>query len=238
MIQAFVLGALAQSSLILSGLLPYVMRIPDRVIGILAGVGAGALISAVAFDLVPEADVLPTIESAVWLIVGALVFIVLDRIVEERFGGEGGEDGGGGGGGSALGIVLGSVVDGVPESLIFGIQIAGGLPISVAFLAAVIVSNIPQALAPSADLKTAGWSAAKMTAMWGSVVLACGVAAVIGFVIASNLDDATGARAAALAAGGLLAMLTNSLIPFAYEKGGAPAGFATVIGFGAALGMT
>lgn len=235
MIQAFVLGALAQSSLILSGLLPYVMRIPDRAIGILAGVGAGALISAVAFDLVPEADVLPTVESALWLLVGALVFIVLDRIVEERFGGEGG---GGSGGGSALGIVLGSVVDGVPESLIFGIQIAGGLPISVAFLAAVIVSNIPQALAPSADLKTAGWSAMKMTAMWGSVVLACGVAAVLGFAIASNLDDATGARAAALAAGGLLAMLTNSLIPFAYEKGGAPAGFATVIGFGVALGMT
>jgi ZIP family zinc transporter len=233
-IQAFVLGALAQSSLILSGLLPYIMRIPDRVIGILAGVGAGALISAVAFDLVPEADVLPSVESALWLLVGATVFIVLDRIVEERFGSEGG----GGSGGSALGIVLGSVVDGVPESLIFGIQIASGLPISVAFLAAVIVSNIPQALAPSADLKTAGWSAMKMTAMWGSVVLACGVAAVIGFAIASNLDDATGARAAALAAGGLLAMLTNSLIPFAYEKGGAPAGFATVIGFGVALAMT
>jgi ZIP family zinc transporter len=233
-IQAFVLGALAQSSLILSGLLPYVMRIPDRVIGILAGVGAGALISAVAFDLVPEADVLPSVESALWLLVGATVFIVLDRIVEERFGSEGG----GGSGGSALGIVLGSVVDGVPESLIFGIQIASGLPISVAFLAAVIVSNIPQALAPSAELKTAGWSALKMTAMWGSVVLACGVAAVVGFAIASNLDDATGARAAALAAGGLLAMLTNSLIPFAYEKGGAPAGFATVIGFGVALAMT
>jgi ZIP family zinc transporter len=233
-IQAFVLGALAQSSLILSGLLPYVMRIPDRVIGILAGVGAGALISAVAFDLVPESDVLPTVESAMWLLIGALIFIVLDRIVEQRFGGEGGS----GGGGSALGIVLGSVVDGVPESLIFGIQIAGGLPISIAFLAAVIVSNIPQALAPSADLKTSGWSAVRMTGMWGAVVIACGLAAVLGFVIASNIDDATGARAAAIAAGGLLAMLTNSLIPFAYEKGGAPAGFATVVGFGVALAMT
>ncbi|HET9345705.1 MAG TPA: hypothetical protein VFO05_08385 [Candidatus Limnocylindrales bacterium] len=233
MIQAFVLGALAQSSLILSGLLPYVMRIPDRVIGILAGVGAGALISAVAFDLVPEADVLPTVESALWLLVGAVIFIGLDGVVERRFGGEGE-----GGGGGALGIVLGSVVDGVPESVIFGIQIAGGLPISIAFLAAVLVSNVPQALAPSAELKTSGWSAARMTGMWGAVVLACGLAAVLGFVIASNLDDATGARAAAIAAGGLLAMLTNSLIPFAYAKGGAPAGFATVVGFGVALAMT
>jgi zinc transporter, ZIP family len=77
-----------------------------------------------------------------------------------------------------------------------------------------------------------------MTAMWGSVVLGCGIAAALGFVIADNMADATGARAAALAAGGLLAMLTNSLIPFAYEKGGAGAGFATVVGFGVALAMT
>jgi zinc transporter, ZIP family len=230
-VQAFVLGALAQSSLILSGLLPYVMAIPERVIGILAGLGAGALISAVAFDLVPEADVVPVVETAVWFLLGAVLFIGLDRVVEERFGGDGG-------GGGAMGIVLGSVVDGVPESVIFGIQIAGGMPISVAFLAAVLVSNIPQALAPSADLKAAGWSVARMTAMWGSVVVACGVAALLGFVGADATGDATGARAASLAAGGLLAMLTNSLIPFAYKKGGAAAGFATVIGFGVALAMT
>lgn len=230
MIQAFLLGALAQSSLILSGLLPYVARIPDRFVGILAGFGAGALISAVAFDLVPEADVVPRFESSLWLLGGAILFIGLDRVVESRFGE--------GGGAGALGIVLGAVVDGVPESLIFGIQLAGGLPISVAFLAAVIVSNIPQALAPSADLRTSGWSAGRMTAMWGSVVLGCGIAAALGFVIADNMADATGARAAALAAGGLLAMLTNSLIPFAYEKGGAGAGFATVVGFGIALAMT
>jgi ZIP family zinc transporter len=230
MLQAFALGAVAQSSLILSGLLPYAVRIPDRIVGILAGFGAGALIAAIAFDLVPEADVLPTSESALWLLIGALVFILADKAIEDRFGA--------GGGAGALGIVLGAVVDGVPESLIFGIQLAGGLPISVAFLAAVMVSNVPQALAPSADLKASGWRIGRMAAMWGSVVLACGIASVIGYVVADSVDDATGARAAALAGGGLLAMLTNSLVPFAYEKGGPSAGLATVVGFGIALGMT
>lgn len=229
MLQAFALGAVAQSSLILSGLLPYVLRIPDRVIGILAGIGAGALVSAVAFDLTPEADVLPTVETALWILVGAAIFIIADRVIEQRFG-EGGSAG-------ALGIVLGSVVDGIPESLIFGIQIGTGTTISTAFLAAVFVSNIPQAIAPSADLKASGWGALRMTALWGSVVLACGVAASLGF-IGGNVDDATGARAAAIAIGGLLAMLTNSLIPFAYAKGGALAGMATVIGFVGALAMT
>jgi ZIP family zinc transporter len=74
--------------------------------------------------------------------------------------------------------------------------------------------------------------------MWGSVVIACGIASTLGYAVAVTLDDATGARAAALAGGGLLAMLTNSLVPFAYERGGAAAGLATVIGFGVALGMT
>ena len=230
MIQAFLLGAVAQSSLVLSGLLPYVLRIPDRAVGLLAGVGAGALISAVAFDLVPEANAIPELAVAGWLLVGAATFIVLDRFIDRRFGG-GGEAG-------PLGIVLGAILDGIPESVIFGIQIATGQPITLAFLAAVIVSNVPQALAPSADLKADGWSIWRVTAMWGSVVLACGVAASAGYLVATTFDaEGIGAAAAALAAGGLLAMLTDSLIPFAYEKGGIGAGFATVVGFVAALAM-
>jgi ZIP family zinc transporter len=236
MLQAFALGAIAQSSLLLSGLLPFVVRIPDRIVGILAGLGAGALIGAVAFDLVPEA--ISGAEVALWFLVGAGIFLVADRIIEQRFGG-GGEgheaDGDDEGAGGPLGIVLGSVVDGVPESLIFGIQLAAGVPISIAFLAAVFVSNVPQALAPSADLIRSGWKAGRMIAMWGAVVVACGIASAIGWLAATNVDTVTGARAAAIAAGGLLAMLTGSLVPFAYAKGGSGAALGTVVGFCASL---
>ena len=103
MLQAFALGAIAQSSLLLSGIVPFFLRIPDRIIGILAGFGAGALLAAVAFDLVPEA--ISVAEVAIWFFVGALIFIIADRIIEARFGGEGGGDGG-----SPLGVVLGSVL--------------------------------------------------------------------------------------------------------------------------------
>ena len=231
MIEAFLFGAIAQSSLVLSGWLPYFVRIPERIVGLLAGIGAGALISAVAFGLIPETHILAQIDSAAWLLLGAIVFIVLDRFVDRRLGSDSS--------GGPLGIVLGAVIDGIPESVIFGIQIASGAPISVAFLAAVIVSNVPQALAPSADLKKSGWKIGRMTMMWGSVVLACAVASSLGFVVASSMDARdVGARAAAIAAGGLLAMLTDSLIPFAYDKGGIGAGFATVVGFVAALAIT
>jgi ZIP family zinc transporter len=233
MLQAFALGAIAQSSLLLSGILPFVVRIPDRIVGILAGIGAGALIAAVAFDLVPESISLA--EVALWFLVGAGIFLVADRVIEERFGGA---DGDGDAGGSPLGIVLGSVVDGVPESLIFGIQLAAGVPISIAFLAAVFVSNVPQALAPSAELIAGGWKPGRMIGMWGAVVVACGVAATLGWVVASNVDTVTGARAAAIAAGGLLAMLTGSLVPFAYQKGGAGAALGTVVGFCASMAQS
>ena len=134
MVEALVLGMVAQSSLLLSGLLVYWVRIPTKVVGVLAGFGAGALISAIAFDLIPEAELLGPWQLVLWMLLGAAVLLAGDAIVERRFGDEGA--------GGAMGIVVGSVVDGVPESLIFGIQIAAGSAVSAGFLAAVLVSNV------------------------------------------------------------------------------------------------
>ncbi len=222
--EAFGLGVIAQSSLFLAGVAVCWIAVPTRVVGILAGFGAGAMIAAIAFELVPEGQAnIPGWEFALWMLIGVTIFLVGDALVERKFGSEGS--------GGAMGIVVGSVVDGVPESLIFGIQIGAGLVISPAFLTAVFVSNIPQAIAPSADLRAAGWSAVRLARLWGVVVLACGLSAAIGYIATQVLVDAMGDRAAALAAGGLLAMLTNSLMPFAYERGGALAGAATAVGF-------
>jgi zinc transporter, ZIP family len=223
MVEALVLGMVAQSSLLLSGLLVYWVHIPTKVVGALAGFGAGALISAIAFDLIPEAELLGPWQLVLWMLLGAAVLLAGDAIVERRFGDEGA--------GGAMGIVVGSVVDGVPESLIFGIQIAAGSAVSAGFLAAVLVSNVPQAIAPSADLAKAGWSAGRTARLWLVVIASCGVAAAAGWAVATLFPGANGDRAAALAAGGLLAMLTNSLMPFAYERGGELAGVATVVGF-------
>jgi ZIP family zinc transporter len=228
MLEAVLLGAAAQSSLVLSGLVVYGVRVPQKVVGALAGFGAGALVSAIAFDLIPEGEDLESYQLALWLLVGAAVFVVSDRIVEARFGGDEGS------GPAPLGIVVGAVVDGIPESLIFGIQLASGQAISIAFLGAVFVSNIPQALAPSADLAKAGWRWGRMLAMWGAVVAACGLTAGVGFAVADAIN-VTGSRAAAFAAGGLLAMLTDSLMPYAFDRGGSSAGIWTVVGFAAAL---
>lgn len=228
-IGAFLLAAFAQSSLLAGGLIVYPFKFSSRVLGWLAAFGAGALLSAVSFDLIPEAAALATIESAVLLIAGAGIYLVADRLVEARFGGEGS--------GNTMGIVVGAIVDGVPESLIFGIAVTSGEPISVALVAAVWVSNLPQAMAPSSELAKQGWSWVKTGGMWAAVVLACALTALLGYAIGVNSATATGAGAAAIAAGGVIAMLTDSLLPFAYTKGGRQAGFWAVVGFGLTLLM-
>jgi ZIP family zinc transporter len=224
MLDAFGLGVLAQSSLLLAGLLVCWITVPARLVGILAGFGAGAMISAIAFDLVPEAQAhIAEWQTVLWMLLGVAIFLLGDWVVDKRFGTAGA--------GGAMGIVVGSVVDGVPESAIFGIQIGTGVSISAGFLVAVFVSNIPQAIAPSADLVASGWGVKKLGVLWLAVVLACGVAAALGFLATDATSAAQGDRLAAIAAGGLLAMLTNSLMPFAFERGKNMAGAATVVGF-------
>jgi len=222
MLHAFGLGAASQLSLILSGLLVFLFAMPRRLVGALAAFGAGALIAAVSRDLLPDAHHLNLLQASFWALLGAGMFILGEHQVEKKFGAEGA--------GAALGIVVGAILDGVPESIIFGVQLAGGEPVSVAFIAAVFVSNIPQAVAPSADLKEAGWNWRRIAILWGWVVLACGVASLLGYGARGLASGVTGARMAAFACGGILAMLCNSLIPFAHERAKA-AGLWMVVGF-------
>jgi len=164
------------------------------------------------------------------MLIGAGAFMTGDRFVEGKFGSEGT--------GGALGIVVGSVVDGVPESVLFGIQLARGTTISVVFLTAVFVSNVPQALAPSAGLAgESGLSWTRVSTLWLKVVLACGAPFALGYFAAAQFSGVNGYRMAAFAAVGILAMLTDSLIPFANERS-KQAGLWTVVGFCAALAMT
>jgi len=225
MLDAFLLGALAQSSLLITALVVYRFTFSDRVVGQMAGLGAGALLGAAAFQLVPEAQAsLKSLEIGVWLLIGAAVYVVADTLIAKRFG-EGG----------AMGIVVGNINDALPESLIFGIQLGTGMAFSPALAVSVWVSNIPQALPPAADLRKQGWPARKQVLLWGSVVLLSGVLAAVGYALAQQFGDVGGARIAAFTIGGLIAMLTTSLIPFAYDKGKLAAGMWAVVGFAVTL---
>lgn len=225
MTQAFLLGLAAQSSLLLAALIVYRFAFRDSVVGQMAGLGAGALLGAAAFQLVPQAQSsLDGLQIGAWLLVGAAVFVIADRIIEKRFGSSG-----------AMGIVVGNINDALPESILFGMQMAASTAFNPTLAVSVWVSNIPQALPPAADLRASGWPARKQVILWGSVVLLSGVLAAAGYAAVQASGDIGGARIAAFTIGGLIAMLTTSLIPFAYSKGGMAAGIWAVVGFGLTL---
>lgn len=134
------------------------------------------------------------------------------------------------GGSAALGIYLGLVLDGLSESLAIGALQTGGAP-SLAFLAAVFLSNLPESISSSALMRNLGYGPVRLVAMWGGIVLASGLAAALGAAVFSNAPGFVLASIYAFTAGAILAMLAETAMPEAYEHGGSIVGVATVLGF-------
>jgi zinc transporter, ZIP family len=227
-------GALAASSLLLGGWLGLARRWPERVIGLVLAFGAGALISAVSFDLAQEgARVGGPGFVAAGLAVGALTYYVLDRLVERRGGRSAGAQAGGG-----TALLLGALLDGIPEQMVLGIGIAAGDGVSVGLLVAIFVSNLPEAIGASTDLRRAGRRPATIRRAWAVLAAVCTLATLAGFALA---DAASGDLQAAIngfAAGALLVMLVDTMIPEATDKAGRTAGLVTVLGFAVAAGLS
>jgi ZIP family zinc transporter len=199
--------------------------------------GAGVLISAVAFEL--YLDAAEVVDNRVWMAAGlfggSLTFYVGDGLID-RMGGEGRKSMVGlQAGGAALAIVLGIVLDGIPESFVVGMDLISGEGISAAFVVAVFLSNVPEAAAASSGLAKAGWRESRIYLLWVAVTAVAGVAAALGFGL---FEDASGNAVAfvlAFAAGAILTMLADTMMPEAFEKGGRAAGLLTTLGFAVAV---
>jgi zinc transporter, ZIP family len=239
MLAAFGWGALASSSLLLGAAIALVVRVPLRVVGWILAFGSGVLISAVAFDLVEEAVGLTSSSGGVvvGMFAGCAVFFLGDAAIARRGGARRKNAKGGHGAGSALAIVLGTVLDGVPESAVIGLTLVGGESIGIAYLAAVFVSNLPEALSSTAGLRASGWRSTRILAMWAGVVLASAASSALGYGLLDTASPAVEGFVLTFAAGAILTMLANTMMPSAYEDGGRLAGVLTTLGFTAAFAL-
>jgi ZIP family zinc transporter len=202
----------------------------NRSIGIIMGIGAGALISAIAYELVPESKLVgPGIFLAFGL--GALTFFVGDWVVDRRGGADRKDIAGEGTGGSGAAIFIGTLLDNVPESIILGMSLALGGTINLAFLAAVFVSNLPEGAAGSVNLQASGRSRRDIFWMWAVLVIISALCAGLGYMVMRWLPGADGRIAQAFAAGAMLTMLADAMMPEAFEHGGMLVGLFTVLGF-------
>jgi ZIP family zinc transporter len=177
---------------------------------------------------------------AIGLAAGALTYVLadgaVDRLSRHQCTGSSSAPAASEDGGTAL--ALGAMLDGIPEQMVLGIGLAAGGGVSVGLLAAIFISNLPEAIGSATDMRAAGRSRAAITRLWTIVALICTFATGVGYGIA---DAASGELQAAIngfAAGALLVMLIDSMIPEAARQAGKVAGLITVLGFAVAAGLS
>jgi ZIP family zinc transporter len=236
MLAALGWGAVAASSLVIGALLGLARDWSRVLIGLVLAFGAGALISAVSFELFEQGAAEGSLRSvALGLAAGALVYFVLARALD-RAGRTSRAEAGREDAGAAL--ALGAFLDGIPEQAVLGIGLGSGQGVSVGLLVAIFVSNLPEAIGSASEMRAEGRSPRFIRFLWLAVAAVCCLATLVGYGIA----DATGGELKAVingfAAGALLVMLVDSMIPEASAKGGRPAGLATVLGFALAAGLS
>ena len=213
-------------------------RLSAMTVGLIMAFGVGTLISSIAFELVEPALTLvdgPAV-LVIGLLAGSVVFFLGDRAIERMGAARRRERGAADGpDGSGLGIVLGTVLDGVPESAVLGMSLVTLDGVGLALLGAIWVSNVPESLGATVDMRAAGRSRTWIRGVWWGIVAVSAGAAALGYTLVKATDPSTGAIVQAFAAGALLTMIADEMAPEAFGRSHLYTGLATTAGFVAAF---
>lgn len=225
MLAAALWALIGASSLVIGALLSLTGWITGRRLSLLIAFGVGTLVSAVAYDLVEEAVHVSATGGAVaaGFVCGALVYFVGDEAIDRM-----------GGATSGLSVLLGAVLDGIPESVVLGLSLVGGGAPSIAVLAAIFISNIPESVASSTDMRRGGRSIGWILRVWALVALVSALAAAIGYGLLSKAGGDNIAFIDAFAAGAILVLISDDLLPAAHGDTDKVVGLATAFGFAVA----
>jgi ZIP family zinc transporter len=225
-------GFVGGASLLVGALVGLYVSVPQRVIATVMALGAGVLVSSVAFELMDEAYEVGGFDAAsVGLLSGAVAFFGADWAVHSAGGKHRKRSGGQQAEGSATAITIGAIMDGIPESVAIGVSLIEGGAVGAVMVVAVFLSNVPEALSAAAGMKKAGHSAAYVLGLWGVVVVVCAASALFGYLFLDGASEDLIAAILAFAAGAILTMLASTMFPEAYEEGGHVVGVVTTIGF-------
>jgi len=236
MLEAAFWGFVGGGALLLGALVGLFVPTSQRTIGLVMGFGAGVLISALAFELTDEAFMLGGADAvAVGLALGALAFFGGDTIIDRRGGDDRKRSGGEQEGGAAGAIVLGALMDGIPESVAIGVSLLGGEGVGVAVVAAVFLSNVPESLSAATGLRKAGHSRTWILGLWGLVAVVSALAAALGYALLGDASPNLVGGIQAFAAGAILVMLADTMMPEGFQHGGKAVGLVTALGFALAF---
>jgi len=200
------------------------------------------LISALSFDLMQTAfESGGFAATSIGFLAGAATYTAANLYISRRGGHDRKRSGGQQqhtGAGSGTAIAVGALLDGIPESIVIGVSLLNGQGVSMVAVAAVFLSNVPEGLSSAAGMRKDGRSTAYVFGVWSGIALASAVAATLGYIAFAGMPPAYVAAVDAVAAGAILAMIADTMIPEAFETAHEYAGLVTVAGFLAAFALS
>lgn len=232
MLEAAFWGLVGGLALVLGALVTFVRRPGERVVAFVMAFGSGVLISAVAYDLTADAFNLGGGDSvAIGLAAGALVYAGASRLLDRSTSGPEG---------AGRALALGALLDGIPESAAIGLTLVGGGGVSLAFVIAVFISNIPESFSSTAEFERARRTRAQIIAIWTGIALLSALAAGLGYQFLGGGSAELQAGTQAFAGGAILTMLATEMMPTAFEDSGKSLaiGLVTVLGFALAAALS
>lgn len=230
-------GLLAGGALVVGAVVAWFVPVSHQVVASVMAFGAGVLISALSFDLVDEAERTGGLGGTMAGFLGGALVYVLANVALARRGARhrkrstGKQPSEQQQAGSGAAIAIGALMDGIPESVVLGLSLLGGGGVGVPVLVAIFISNLPEGLSSAAGMKGSGRPARYVFGVWGAIAIASGLAGLLGALLLSSASPLTVAIITAVAAGAILAMIADTMIPEAFERTHMFTGLIAVIGF-------
>lgn len=220
MVEAALWGLAGASSLLIGAILGAGRGFSDRAIGFILAFGAGTLVSAVAFELTDEAYRLGGADAvALGLAAGAIAYYAGSVAIARVGGGKRMAASGRDDEDASSALLLGAVLDGIPESAVIGISLLEAGEVGIPILAAVFLSNLPEAVSSSQGMRAQGIGRGQILRRWSLVTVTCAAAAAAGYGLLESASDNTIGLLQAFAGGAVLTMLADTMIPEAYRHG-------------------